>query len=79
MPSFRVETPPRSYSAVVERGIVSSTGQYLPARAGKVFVVSTEDVWRHQGATLERGLAGVHHQVLDHAQRRLLVVIDAGS
>src|SRR5579884_3632515 len=63
MPSYRVETPQCSYSAVVERGVTSRTAAFLPDRA-RVFVVTTEDVWRHQGATLERGLAGHPHDVL---------------
>jgi 3-dehydroquinate synthase len=64
MPSFRVETPQHSYSAVVERGIIASAAQYLPPKAGKIFVVSTEDVWRHQGGRLAGALAGVPHEVL---------------
>jgi 3-dehydroquinate synthase len=57
MPSFRVETPHGSYSAVVERGILARVGERVPGKRGKVFVISTEDVWRHQGAAMERGLA----------------------
>jgi 3-dehydroquinate synthase len=64
MPSFRVETPQHSYSALVERGVIGSAAQYLPPRAGKVFVVSTEDVWRHTGARLAAALAGLAHEVL---------------
>jgi 3-dehydroquinate synthase len=59
MPSFRVETPHGSYSALVERGIVARVARNLPDRRGKVFVVSTEDVWRHQGEALDRGLDGI--------------------
>lgn len=64
MPSFHVETPPHSYAAVVERGIVASAPRYLPPKAGKVFVVSTEDVWRHQGGRLEAALTDVTHELL---------------
>jgi len=64
MPTFHVETPPVSYDAVVERGILERAARYLPGQAGKVFVVSTEDVWRHQGARLQQGLAAIPHQVL---------------
>ena len=59
MPSFRVETPHGSYSALVERGIVARVAQYLPTKRGRVFVISTEDVWRHRGEALARGLDGV--------------------
>jgi 3-dehydroquinate synthase len=44
--------------AVVERGILERVGERIPAKRGKVFVISTEDVWRHQGAAFERGMAG---------------------
>jgi 3-dehydroquinate synthase len=64
MPSFRVETPQHCYSVVVERGVIGHAAQYIPAHAGKLFVVSTEDVWRHQGQALDRGLAGVAYEVL---------------
>jgi 3-dehydroquinate synthase len=64
MPSYRVETPQRRYSAIVERGVVMRAAEYLPPNAGKVFVVSTEDVWRHQGGALEKGLLGTPHEVL---------------
>src|SRR6266852_6998700 len=64
MPSFDVKTPQRNYRAIVERGILGRVGDYLPPKAGKVFVVSTEDVWRHQGKSLDRALFGVPHDSL---------------
>jgi 3-dehydroquinate synthase len=64
MPTFRVATPQGSYDAVVERGVIASAAQYLPPKAGKLFVVSTEDVWRHQGARLAAALPGIPHEVL---------------
>ena len=64
MPSFRVETPQHSYSAVVDRGVIASAAQYLPPTAAKVFVVSTEDVWRHQGGRLAAAFSGIPHEVL---------------
>src|ERR1700722_15930455 len=45
MPSFRVETPQRSYDAIVERGAVRRIPDFLPAKHGKIFVVTTKDVW----------------------------------
>ena len=63
MPTYRVETPPRPYSVVVEHGVAGRAAEYLPEK-GKVFVVTTEDVWQHQGNTLEKGLAGRPHDVL---------------
>jgi len=64
MPSFRVETPERCYSAIVERGLIGRIAQYVPPKTGKVFVVSSRDVWRHVEAAVTAGLAGVEHQVI---------------
>jgi 3-dehydroquinate synthase len=64
MPEFRVETSQRCYLAIVERGIVAHAAEYVPPKSGKVFVVSTGDVWRHQGAALASALAGVGHETL---------------
>jgi 3-dehydroquinate synthase len=64
MPTFHVNTPPISYDVLVERGVLERAARYVPANAGKVFVVSTEDVWLHQCARLEHGLATIPHEVL---------------
>ncbi len=64
MLSYRVETPYWSYDAIVDRGIIGQTARYLPAKTGKIFVVTTEDVWRHKGQTLADGLQGVAYEVL---------------
>jgi len=63
MPSFRVETPQRAYEAIVERGSIARIAEFLPPGAGKVFVVTTEDVWGLHGAQVERALAGRSFQV----------------
>ena len=39
MPSFRVETAQRCYSAVVERGVTGHLAEYIPSKGGKLFVV----------------------------------------
>jgi len=57
LPSFEVKTPLHTYRAIVERGILGRASEYLPAKTGKVFVVTTEDVWRHQGEALSKGLS----------------------
>jgi 3-dehydroquinate synthase len=64
MPTFRVETPGHCYSAIVERGAAGRVAEVLPPKRGKVFVISTEDVWRHQGAALAASLKTVPHDVL---------------
>ncbi|MGD0435242.1 MAG: 3-dehydroquinate synthase [Bryobacteraceae bacterium] len=52
MPSFAVETPERRYPILVERGCLGDVAEYVPARAGKVFCVTTEDVWRLHGSRI---------------------------
>ena len=58
MPSYEVRTSQHNYPAVVERGLIRRAGQYLPQQPGKLFVVTTKDVWALHGAVLEQGLAG---------------------
>jgi 3-dehydroquinate synthase len=64
MPSFRVETPQRVYDAIVERGSTARLAEFLPPRAGLVFVVTTSDVWELHGARLKPALASRPHRVL---------------
>jgi 3-dehydroquinate synthase len=75
VPSFEVKTPRHSYSAIVERGILGRAAEYVPAKTGKVFVVSTEDVWCHQGEALAKSLQNLRYERLflpgGEAQKRL--------
>jgi 3-dehydroquinate synthase len=64
MPSYVVETPQCCYPILVERGAVSKLRQFIPARAGKVFFVSTEDVWQLHGRTLNHAAGDLAHEVL---------------
>jgi 3-dehydroquinate synthase len=64
MPSFRVETPQRSYDAIVERGALARIAEFVPPRAGNIFVVTTADVWELHGARVEQSLTGHPAQVL---------------
>jgi 3-dehydroquinate synthase len=64
MPSFLIRTPQREYRAIVERGILARAAQYIPKESGKVFVATTEDVWRHAGRRLADGLGTVAHEVI---------------
>ena len=50
MPSYFVETPHCRYPVLVERGGLAKVREYIPKRAGKVFLISTEDVWQLHGA-----------------------------
>lgn len=58
MPSFAVTAASHSYQSVVERGCLARLSAVVPARAGQLFVVTTEDVWSRHSARLEAGLAG---------------------
>ncbi len=57
MPSYAVKMPEREYWAHVEPGILEKIAQFVPASASHIFVVTTEDVWHHQGKSLEHGLS----------------------
>jgi 3-dehydroquinate synthase len=56
--------PDREYLAHVERGILERIAEYVPASVSRIFVVTTEDVWRHQGKRLESGLANRHFETV---------------
>ena len=45
MPTYRVETPQRCYSAIVERGVIGQAAQYIPAQ-------DREGLRRHHGRRL---------------------------
>ena len=52
MPAFRVETPRHAYEAIVERGSLARIAEFIPPSAGKVFVVTTRDVWELHGSAV---------------------------
>ncbi|MGH9722973.1 MAG: 3-dehydroquinate synthase, partial [Bryobacteraceae bacterium] len=64
MPTYEVKTAHERYEAIVERGITGRAAAFLPANAGKVFVVSTADVWRHQASRLEQGMRNTPFELL---------------
>jgi 3-dehydroquinate synthase len=49
MPRFPVATPQRNYTAVVERGAIARLPDFLPAKCGRVFVVTERTVWDLHG------------------------------
>ncbi len=64
MPAHVVETASHRYEAIVERGVLDRAGSYIPPRAGRVFVVTTADVWRLHGERLDHALGGRPREVL---------------
>ena len=64
MPSFVVETKQRSYPVVVEGTSISKLAEYIPETAGKIFVVTTEDVWQLHGEKIGAALKDRQYQIL---------------
>ncbi|MDX2179468.1 MAG: 3-dehydroquinate synthase [Bryobacteraceae bacterium] len=65
MPAFAVTTPQRTYQAIVERGCSTRAVEFLPAKSGRIFVVTERDLWQLHGAPLERALDGRPFTVLE--------------
>lgn len=64
MPTFVVQTAREMYPVHVERGILSRVAEHLPSKLGKIFAVTTADVWQLYGAPVRAALEGRPHQVL---------------
>lgn len=58
MPSFAVTTASARYEALVERGCLARLREHVPPRAGRVFTVSTADVWALHGAKFTAAMGG---------------------
>jgi 3-dehydroquinate synthase len=57
MPTFEVQTAQHAYTSVIERGILHELRQFVPAEAGKLFLVTTPDVWELHGAAVKKQFA----------------------
>ncbi|MDQ6708427.1 MAG: 3-dehydroquinate synthase, partial [Acidobacteriota bacterium] len=57
-------TPQRKYQAIVQRGLLGRARVYIPHGTGKVFIVTTEDVWLHQGEHLLGGLENSSYETV---------------
>ena len=64
MPQYEVATPQRNYSAIIERGVIAKVREFIPAGSGRIFVVTTRDVWELQGPALTAALGGLRFEVL---------------
>jgi len=58
MPRYQVKTPSATYSAVVERGAIDRLPEFLPPARGRLFAVSTRDVWELYGERVRAALGG---------------------
>ena len=45
-------TPGRQYDAIIERGVLNRIQEWIPKQSGKIFVITTRDVWHLHGALL---------------------------
>jgi 3-dehydroquinate synthase len=64
MPTFVVETPRERYPVDVSRGALASLPAHIPARAGKLFVVTTQDVWSLHASRMQSALGSRAFEVL---------------
>lgn len=64
MPVFQVATPQRTYSATVERGVIKRIAEFLPESSGRIFAVSTRDVWDLYGDEVQKALGSRGCEVL---------------
>lgn len=64
MSQFEVTTPQRTYAAVVERGAITRLPDFLPPTHGKIFVVTTQDVWALHSARVTQSLGHRSFEVL---------------
>ena len=68
MPTFEVKTSQRTYPSIVERGVLQHVGRFIPRNTGKLFIITTEDVWRLHGKRLESRIAQYDYFVLKLAE-----------
>lgn len=64
MSVFQVTTPQHTYPAVVERGAIECLSKYMPAGHGRLFLISTRDVWDIYGKRVLAALPGRDSEAL---------------
>src|SRR3954451_23403062 len=64
MPVYEVRTSHCSYPNVIERGASGHIRRYLPQKYGKLFVLTTDDVWRLHGEVISRQFQPGEFEVL---------------
>jgi 3-dehydroquinate synthase len=64
MPRFEVSTPQHGYAVFVERGAMARLPEVLPASGGKIFIVTTRDVWQLHGDGLRDAFGARPHEVV---------------
>lgn len=58
MPTYEVRTSHAVYPSIVERGCLHRVPSFLPPKTGKIFAVTTKDVWQLHGERFLAALGG---------------------
>jgi len=64
MPVFAVVTAAQHYEALVASGCLSRLHEFVPSRSGRIFAVTTRDVWQLHGDAFKRGMGSREFDVL---------------
>jgi 3-dehydroquinate synthase len=64
VPQYQVATPQQTYPVVIERGAIARLAEFIPPGRGRVFVVTTRDVWHLHGNRMLDALQQREHAVL---------------
>lgn len=64
MPQYQVATPQHTYSALIGRGVIAQVHEFIPQGKGRIFVVTTRDVWELQGPKLSAALSDIRFETL---------------
>jgi 3-dehydroquinate synthase len=90
MPQFEVATPQRKYLAIVERGAIERLAELIPAGTGRIFAISTRDVWKLYGERVRGALGtrecealffsgGEDNKRLSHIEQLAEQMVDRGA
>ena len=90
MAEYEVKTPQRTYPVVVERGVIDRLAEFLPAGIGRIFTVTTRDVWDLYGSQVcraigERGCevlffaGGEDNKRLSHIEQMAEQMVERGA
>jgi 3-dehydroquinate synthase len=64
VPKYEVITSHCRYPVVVEYGVLRRLAEYLPEGAGRIFVATNQEVWRHHGNQVDTGVGSAPYEVL---------------
>lgn len=64
MPQFKVSTPREVYPVLVERGSVARLAEFVPQKAGRIFVITTKDVWKLHADRVRKAFGTLNFETL---------------